>query len=689
MNKKVAALWLSLTLLLSFIVIIVEIVQLAKATIIYVPTDFAKIQDAINASKDGDTVFVYSGTYYENLIINKSINLTGEDRDTTIINASKISWYVDVIKITADWVNITNLSITGGEDGISVEKSSNHTISNNNVSRNYYAGIRLWLSFKNNIYNNVLYNSRDGISLASSNENLLFKNTISNNGRYGIDISYSNANSYMNNSLVSNGIDIVESTGQCFINNSIENDGFFIRGYILEHWDSHDIPITNTINGKSIYYWKNQSGGVIPGNAGQVILANCSNVKIENKEITNTFCGILLGFSNNNTITNNNASMNRRYGIYLYYSNGNNINSNNVSSNFVGIFLDTSNNNWVNRNNANYNTMQGILIHDTSNDNNITNNNASSNYFIGIHLEASASNNITGNTVNSNIYAGIFLVASYKNYIVNNNISFNKGKGVSLDLGSNSNKVFHNNFINNKVQGYDDSNMNNQWDNGYPSGGNFWSDYTGIDRYRGPDQNIPGNDGIGDTNYSIDSDSVDNYPLMAPIGNCIFLYEGWNLVSIPFIQPDTNLGSVLSSITGDYDTVQWYNVSDGSDPWKHNSSLKPPQLNDLKGIDHTMGFWIHIIRPNGTLFDYPGIQPTENKTITLHPGWNLVGYPSLIRNNRTHGLNNLTFDTHVDSIWIYNSAAKKWQDIREMDHFLVGKGYWVHAITYCMWQVPI
>jgi parallel beta-helix repeat protein len=666
MNLKVAALWLSLALLLSFIVIIVEIAPLAKATTIYVPTDYSKIQDAINASKDGDTVFVYNGTYYENLIINKSINLTGEDRDTTIINASNASWHVDVIRIKADRVNITNLSITGGENGIYIE-SSNNTIA----------------------YNNILHNGRNGISLASSNENLLFKNTISNNGRYGIYITYSNGNSYINNSLVSNGIYMVWSTGQCFINNSIENDGFFIWCGILEHWDSHDIPITNTINGKNIYYWKNQSGGVIPGDAGQVILANCSNVKIENQELTNTFCGILLGFSNNNTIANNNASMNRRYGIYLYDSNGNNITSNNVSSNFCGIFLDTSNNNWITGNNANYNRMQGIMIHDTSNDNNITNNNASLNYFIGIDLEASAGNNITGNNANSNRNDGIFLVASYNNYIVNNNISFNKGKGVSLNLGSNSNKVFHNNFINNNVQAYDDSNMNNQWDNGYPSGGNFWSDYTGIDRYSGPGQDIPGNDGIGDTNYSIDSDSVDNYPLMAPIGNCIFLYEGWNLVSLPFIQTDTNLGYVLSSIIGAYDAAQWYNVSDSSDYWKHNSTKKPYHLNDLECIDHTMGFWIHITEPVGVLFIYPGNLPIQNQTITLRPGWNMVGYPSLIRNNRTEGLNNLTFNTHVDSIWTYNSAAKKWQDIREMDYFVLGKGYWIHAITDCVWEVPI
>ena len=76
-----------------------------------------------------------------------------------------------------------------------------------------------------------------------------------------------------------------------------------------------------------------------------------------------------------------------------------------------------------------------------------------------------------------------------------------------------NNKIYHHYFINNTNQAND--RCSNQWDNGYPSGGNFWSDYTGVDNFSGPDQDIPGSDGIGDTNYSIPGgSSVDNYPLI-------------------------------------------------------------------------------------------------------------------------------------------------------------------------------
>jgi hypothetical protein len=59
---------------------------------------------------------------------------------------------------------------------------------------------------------------------------------------------------------------------------------------------------------------------------------------------------------------------------------------------------------------------------------------------------------------------------------------------------------------------------NNTWNDVYPLGGNFWSDYTGVDLYSGPYQNETGSDGLGDTPYIINADNVDNYPLMNPYG---------------------------------------------------------------------------------------------------------------------------------------------------------------------------
>jgi parallel beta-helix repeat protein len=350
----------------------------------------------------------------------------------------------------------------------------------------------------------------------------------------------------------------------------------------------------------------------------------------------------------------------------------------------------------------------GIRLYELSNNNRITGNIASSNAREGIYLQNSANGNIIlGNDVLGNGYSGIRISSSSSsNDIIGNSVSYNgytvNGMGIFIESSSN-NLIYHNNIIENAIQASDTTNNGNQWDNGYPEGGNYWSDFDessegAYDDFNGPDQMISGSDGIVDNGtiaggginpYGIDGDSQDYYPLINSTENFILLYEGWNLISIPFILSDTSLGVVLNSIKGSYDAVQWYNNSDNSDPWKHNSTKKPSYLNDLDRIDQAMGFWIHITEPGGVLFQYPGTKPMENQTINIHPGWNLIGYPSLTSYNGTKGLNNLTFGTHIDAILTYNAGTHKWKELGPSDYFEIGRGYWVHAKTKCEWEVPL
>jgi hypothetical protein len=236
--------------------------------------------------------------------------------------------------------------------------------------------------------------------------------------------------------------------------------------------------------------------------------------------------------------------------------------------------------------------------------------------------------------------------------------------------------------------------MNNKFNGSYPLGGNYWSDYGGNDIYEGPDQDIPNSDGIGDTPYAnIEGGmgSQDYYPLMEPykpLDNHMVLKQGWNLISIPLIQEETNLFEVLGPIDGWYDAVQWYDQTDTKDPWK-NLRVDKPFGNDLSEIDHTMAFWIHIDRPGNTMFFYNGTPPTQNQSITLHPGWNLVGYPSKRIHNRTTGLNNITFGNDVDFIQWYDASTKTWYEMGKDDYFVPGRGYWFHVITECEWEVPL
>ena len=133
--------------------------------------------------------------------------------------------------------------------------------------------------------------------------------------------------------------------------------------------------------------------------------------------------------------------------------------------------------------------------------------------FDGIQLFNSTDNIITGNSLVGNVYEGIGLYYSSYNIIAENSITDNQ-VGIGLyDLSNNL--ISHNSFTNNAIQVYTETSVN-VWDNGYPSGGNYWTDYSGADTRCGPNQDHLGADGIGDTPYTIDSNNTDRYPLMYP-----------------------------------------------------------------------------------------------------------------------------------------------------------------------------
>ena len=189
-------------------------------------------------------------------------------------------------------------------------------------------------------------------------------------------------------------------------------------------------------------------------------------------------------------------------------------------------------------------------------------------------------------------------MTSSTNYIRNNDIIDNE-IGINVK-NAEDNWIFHNNIINNTIQACNEG--NNTWDDGYPSGGNYWSDYTGFDVYFGPAQDLAGNDGIGDTPYVFDF-AQDNYPLMEPGGpsNDILTFDipvllGWNFISTPLVQSNTSLLAVLDDNGGDttFSHAQWYNPIDLPDHWKSFDTSRPMALNDLTDIDHRMGVYVYI-----------------------------------------------------------------------------------------------
>lgn len=252
--KKLLSIFFAVTLSLVVSIVIFPACPVMAQGTIYVPDDYATIQAAINAASPGYTVYVRSGTYNENVSIDKSLTLTGEDRDTTNITAQNP--FLPAISITGPSnVTISNLTIRNdGIDGVYVSECNNNiSLINNNIYSEYHEGVYIknssginlvdndiqsngttgfavgvWIGGSSqsgfNLTGNNIHDSRTGMNIASLLNSTISNNTISNNTLHGISLSFSNGNTIMGNTISNNtraGIFLVSSS-----NNKVYNNNF-------------------------------------------------------------------------------------------------------------------------------------------------------------------------------------------------------------------------------------------------------------------------------------------------------------------------------------------------------------------------------------------------------------------------------------------------------------------------------
>jgi parallel beta-helix repeat protein len=541
--------------------------------------DYQTIQEGVDAAIPGDTVLVYAGIYYEDVTISKTINLTGEDRDTTIINSTdKMGIYVT----NADFVNITGFTVVNGS----------------------WAGIRLMPSNNSLVYNNRIERNEYGIELIRSNNTIIKNNIVL--------------------SCFSVGIEVYKSNNNYIYNNTLSNEGHGIRLFT----DSKN----NTVSG--------------------------------NQVISNMRGIILTVWSDENIIRDNIIEANTQYGIRVSNSNENLFINNSLSNNQVGVRLSTTNGTNIFINNT--------IISSISND-----------------VEAGFNSNdiflnTTFNKTKSYFYDSTSII-KVQWYLHINVIDFlgNPLADVYVKIEDNKNGTFNQTYLTD-TEGFVRFITMTEYIEQDTNG-----DTKGEKTYYTPHRIIAWNDTLVGYAQPFINESK-TVTIVLYNGTLMDLEPGWNLVSLPRIQSDTNPETVLQSIEKQFDATQWYNITDFDDPWKHHHILKPSNLNDLEKINHTMGIWLHITDPEGTTLVVIGEELTFNQDISLYPGWNLVGFPSKTNKTRDIALGTLNFGSDIDSIWTYNSTINKWIELNDaMDYFEVGQGYWMHSKVTQVWNVQL
>lgn len=340
----------------------VSVVKGVDGSVIHVPGDYARIGWAVGNATDGDTIFVASGVYQENVVVNKSVRIVGENRNATIVDGGGFSWdnITTGFSVVSENVSIENLTFRNASHGIRVENTRSVTIQNNilklngdgigtnntdhvtiqnNFALNNSYGIYVEISSNCIIQNNTADNNwgghpdllyGGGIVIVKSNKTDILDNYLTKN-MVAIELSESHDNKITKNLLIANGeIDLINSDRNTIFDNELEKDGIIV-------YDSS----YNLVKGNLLL---NSSIGV-GGGVGNMF---CQNI------IANGRFGFTMELAQDFFVGN--FIVNCTYGINIHYSNGSTFYHNNLINNTIHVTKDvyTNINTWDNGKEGNY-----------------------------------------------------------------------------------------------------------------------------------------------------------------------------------------------------------------------------------------------------------------------------------------------------------------------------------------------
>jgi len=632
--EKKAVSGIMLTLLLINMLTLTFNTQPVKASgTIYIRSDGSVDPPTVPIKRDGN-VYTFISNIRDEIVVQSSNIII--DGNGYVLQGYAEGWGFYLTNVSN--VTIKRTCIKDFCCGIRINAASFIKIFSNIITDNYMGISACYLSSSNIYGNNVTENCAQGILLSHSSNNTIHENYITNNQKTeSVDFEFAiSLESSSNNSICENYIASNDGDG-ISLSGSYKN---IIRGnYISNNWNGVYISSTN-------------------------------NIIINNSLIGNDIK--LIGGSTNNIILGNKLK---------------------ESCVWLGSW-GTVSFNIIQENNVSYG--DGIILTAGATSNTVYGNNVEHcSYGIGLYY---ASNNTMYRNELKNNNRGIDLFeSSINNIILENNISGSTEYGIHLERYSSSNRIYHNNFINNMKHAYSEN--NNVWDDGYPSGGNYWDNYEGEDKYCGPSQDQLGSDGIGDTAYYIEKHNWDRYPLINPWIQ-IPPAPNFSIASSPTSLTIQQGGSDTSAITitsiGGFDQPVQLTVS--GTPSGATAALNPEQvtpppdgsttstLTVSVGTTATLGsYTLTVTGSNGTLTHSVNISLEITAsgqlelTFDLSLGWQTkeLFVPIFYRSHEEPGAMVLGVHNRRD-MWYLIKVYKKMPDKTWMeiipDEFLKGSG---------------